>query len=105
MGGGQALRIGLKNPDQFGWVGGFAPSLFGKDPAELWRDEEATRSLRLLWLSCGDQDHLLPFVQTMNEELTRREVPHDWHVGSGEHEWKVWQVDLREFAPKLFRSR
>src|SRR5262249_31811866 len=29
MGGGQALRIGLKHPDRFAWVGGFSSALFG----------------------------------------------------------------------------
>src|SRR5205085_278844 len=30
MGGGQALRIGLKHLDTFTWVGGFSSALFGK---------------------------------------------------------------------------
>src|SRR5262249_5205930 len=30
MGGGQALTIGLRHPDQFAWVAGFSPAIAGK---------------------------------------------------------------------------
>src|SRR5437899_599620 len=29
MGGGQALRIGLKHLDKFAWIGGYSSALFG----------------------------------------------------------------------------
>src|SRR5262249_25434495 len=48
MGGGQALRIGLKHLDQFAWIGGFSSAIFGRQ-GDLLKDSAAvTKQLRLL---------------------------------------------------------
>jgi enterochelin esterase-like enzyme len=105
MGGGQALRIGLGHPDKFAWIGGFAASLSGQEPTDLLGDSAALkRMLKLLWLSCGDEDHLLEFNRSIHALLDQQGIPHMWHIGSGEHEWKVWRDDLRRFAARLFRD-
>src|SRR4029077_21233045 len=78
MGGGQALRIGLKNLDQFAWVGGFSSALFGN--AELIKDgPDATKKLRLLWVSCGDADMLMKGSEAFHQSLDKLQVPHVWH--------------------------
>jgi enterochelin esterase-like enzyme len=101
MGGGQALRIGLKNLDQFAWVGGFSSALPGN--AELIKDgPDATKKLRLLWVSCGDTDRLLKGSEAFHDTLDKLKVPHVWHVDSGGHTWQVWKNDLYLISQMLF---
>src|SRR5262249_47383593 len=97
LGGGQALSIGLKHPNQFAWVGAFSPSLAGKienDVTELLeRPPDGSDQRKLLWLSCGDADHLKLVDEALHHSLVAKDIPHVWHVGSGEHEWSVWKED------------
>ena len=59
MGGGQSLNFGLGNLDTFAWVGGFSSAPNTMPPAQLLRDPAVARQkLKLLWVSCGDQDSL-----------------------------------------------
>ena len=63
MGGGQSLNFGLGNLDKFAWIGGFSSAPNTKKPEELVPDsEEATKKLKLLWISCGDSDRLISFT-------------------------------------------
>jgi enterochelin esterase-like enzyme len=104
MGGGQALRIGLKNLDQFAWVGGFSSALFGN--AELITDgPDATKKLHLLWVSCGDSDTLLKGSEAFHTSLEKLQVPHIWHIDSGGHTWPVWKNDLYLISQMLFRDK
>jgi enterochelin esterase-like enzyme len=104
MGGGQALRIGLMNLDQFAWIGGFSSALFGN--SDLIKDgPDATKKLRLLWVSCGDKDSLLKRSTDFHDSLDKLNVPHVWHVDSGGHTWPVWKNDLYLISQKLFRDK
>jgi enterochelin esterase-like enzyme len=105
MGGGQALTIGLKRLDQFAWIGGFSSAARGRG-AELLSDRAAAaKQLRLLWLSCGDEDRLLDASKSFHEALEQEKIPHVWQVDSGGHTWPVWKNDLYWFAQLLFRER
>src|SRR5262249_31940413 len=104
MGGGQALTIGLRHPDTFAWVGGFSSAPLGRT-AGLVPGRAAAKKLRLLWVSCGDSDRLLDGSKSFHEALSRKKVPHVWHVDAGGHTWPVWKNDLYLFARKLFRDR
>ncbi len=104
MGGGQALRIGLKRLDTFAWVGGFSSG--GGSLDKLINDPEATtKQLRLLWLSCGDKDRLMDVSKVFHGALEDKKVPHVWHVDAGAHEWPVWKNDLYLFSEMLFRDK
>jgi enterochelin esterase-like enzyme len=77
MGGGQALNFGLGNLDQFAWVGGFSSAPNTKAPEVLVPDPELAREkLRLLWISCGDEDNLIRFSERTHQYLVKNEVPH-----------------------------
>jgi enterochelin esterase-like enzyme len=104
MGGGQALTIGLKHLDQFAYVGGFSSALFGNTGALVSDPATASKQLRLLWLSCGDEDRLMAASKTFHGSLEEKKVPHLWHVDSGAHTWPVWKNDLYLLAPRLFRD-
>jgi enterochelin esterase-like enzyme/outer membrane protein assembly factor BamB len=104
MGGGQALNIGLAHLDTFAWVGGFSAAPNTKSARALIPDPAAaTKKLRLLWISCGDEDSLLDQRKGLHATLDEMKVPHAWHVGSGGHDWTVWKSDLCLFSQRLFR--
>jgi enterochelin esterase-like enzyme len=104
MGGGQALTIGLRHLELFAYVGGFSSALFGNTSALVSDPAAAGKQLRLLWLSCGDDDRLMEASKTFHSSLEQKNVPHLWHVDSGGHSWPVWKNDLYLLAQRLFRS-
>jgi enterochelin esterase-like enzyme len=105
MGGGQALTIGLKHLDMFAHVGGFSSALFGRSADLVGNPAEASKKLRLLWLSCGDKDTLMDASKTFHGALTERKVPHIWHIDSGGHTFPVWRNDLYLISQMLFREK
>jgi enterochelin esterase-like enzyme len=104
MGGGQSLNFGLSNLKTFAWVGGFSSAPNTRSAGELLKDPaDATKKLKLLWVSCGDRDNLMRISQRFHDALEQKKVPHVWHVNSGGHDFRVWKTDLYHFAPLLFR--
>jgi enterochelin esterase-like enzyme len=104
MGGGQSLNFGLGHLDTFAWIGGFSSAPNTKTPKQLVPNpEEAIQKLKLLWVSCGDQDELIHLSQGFHAYLKEKNVPHIWHVDSGRHEWPVWKNDLYLFSQRIFR--
>jgi len=101
MGGGQALRIGLKHLDTFAYVGGFSSATRG----DLVPDKAQRAKLRLLWVSCGDKDRLMKGSEALHKALDDQKVPHVWHIDSGGHTWPVWRNDLYLLSQMLFRER
>jgi enterochelin esterase-like enzyme len=70
MGGGQSLNFGLGNLDKFAWIGGFSSAPDTKKPELLLPNpDDATKKLKLLWISCGDDDNLIAFSQRTNGYL------------------------------------
>ena len=64
MGGGQSLNFGLGNLDEFAWIGGFSSAPNTKKPELLLpHPDEAKKKLKLLWISCGDDDNLITFSE------------------------------------------
>jgi enterochelin esterase-like enzyme len=104
MGGGQTLNFGLGNLDTFAWIGAFSSAPNTK-PAEqlLAKPQEAAAKIKLLWLSCGDQDGLINISQRVHAYLKTQNIPHTWHVDSGKHDFAVWKNDLYLFTQKIFR--
>src|SRR5678816_2620721 len=105
MGGGQSLNFGLGNLDTFAWVGGFSSAPNTMPPAQLLRDPAVARQkLKLLWVSCGDQDSLFNISEGVHNYLVEQKVPHIWHVDiGGAHTFPVWKNDLDHVSTLLFR--
>jgi len=73
MGGGQSLNFGLRNLDQFAWIGGFSSAPNTKTPEELVPDPElAKNKLKLLWISCGASDRLITFSKRTHDYLAEK---------------------------------
>lgn len=103
MGGGQTLNFGLGNIDRFAWVGAFSAAPNTKEPQLLLPDPSRAKELKLLWISCGDQDRLMPFSKRTSDYLTDNKIPHIFYVEPGGHDFKVWKNDLYLFSQLLFK--
>jgi enterochelin esterase-like enzyme len=105
MGGSESLLTGLNNLDKFAWVGAFSsggiPDDFGKDFPGL--DAKANQQLRLLWIACGTEDHLITVNRNLREWLKTKNITHVDIETPGMHTWMVWRRNLAEFAALLFR--
>lgn len=104
MGGGQSLNFGLGNLDKFAWVGGFSSAPNTKAPEVLVPNPEATKQqLKLLWISCGDNDNLMSFSERTHLYLQQHRIPHIFYVEPGGHDFNVWKNDLYLFSQLLFK--
>ncbi len=104
MGGGQSLNFGLGNLDKFAWVGGFSSAPNTRKPEELVPDpEEAKKKLKLLFISCGDNDGLITFSKRTHDYLAEKAVPHIYYIEPGVHDFKVWKNGLYMFSQFLFK--
>ncbi|HVO74921.1 MAG TPA: alpha/beta hydrolase-fold protein [Ignavibacteriaceae bacterium] len=104
MGGGQSLNFGLGNLDKFSWIGAFSPAPNTKPPELLLPNpDEAKKKLKLLWISCGDDDGLIVFSRRTHEYLQANEVPHIYYIEPGVHDFKVWKNSLYMFSQLIFK--
>lgn len=106
MGGAESLLTGLNNLDKFAYVGAFSsggldknfpsdfPSLTAKDAANL----------RVLWIACGTDDHLIAVNRELKSYLKSQNVPFTDVETPGMHTWMVWRRNLIAFTPLLFRK-
>jgi enterochelin esterase-like enzyme len=112
MGGGQALRIGLANPDVFHWVLGFSAAVGGQfgETEQLLQKVTAdsagmNRKLRLLWISVGRQDFLYQADKQFAEALKAKGVNVTYKETEGGHFWNIWRANIHETAQMLFAPR
>ncbi len=127
MGGFGAVKIALKHPELFSFVGGISPamdvptrpfsikrigqwrhhrSIFGEwqgavqkqnDPYTLAEKADPTTT-PYFYLTCGDKEGLLPANRKFARMLSQRNFRYEFHVGSGGHNWVQWNANI----PGLF---
>jgi enterochelin esterase family protein len=106
MGGLESLETGLTHTGQFAWIGGFSSAVHNPGLSEkLATLDPKTANLRLLWIACGTDDHLIEpnrkfidFLKTKQMPVTQIETP-------GMHSWLVWRDNLIHFTPLLFQPK
>lgn len=104
MGGGQSLNFGLTHLDTFAWVGGFSSAPNTREPQELLPNPQQEKdNLKLLWISCGDEDNLMRISKRTHQYLEDHNVPHIFYVEPGGHDFEVWKNDLYQFSQLLFK--
>ena len=129
MGGFGAVVLALKHPDLFTFAGGLSSALdvptrqfslrrmaqyrghaqiFGawgsetrraNNPFVLAESADAAK-VPYFYLSCGEQEGLLPANQRFAALLKKRGFKYEFHSGPGGHDWSQWNGKL----PKLFGS-
>jgi enterochelin esterase-like enzyme len=104
MGGAESLLTGLNNLDKFGYVGSFSAGGLGEDYDVLFPklDQSANKDLKLLWIACGTEDHLIDTNRKFRDMLSAKYVRFTPVETPGMHTWMVWRRNLAAFAPLLF---
>lgn len=123
MGGFGAVKIALRHPELFAFVGGLSSALdvpsrpfslkrigqwshhrviFGpwgsatrheNDPFALARSADVATA-PFFYLTCGEQEGLLPANHRFANLLEQRHFHHEFHVVSGGHDWTQWNARL-----------
>jgi putative tributyrin esterase len=123
MGGFGAVKLALRHPDQYAFVGGLssaldAPgrpfsiarigqyrhyrSIFGpvdsasrreNDPFVLARSVDPAK-MPYFFLTCGDNEGLLATNRNFAQVLEQRHFPYEFHIVPGGHDWKQWNARL-----------
>jgi putative tributyrin esterase len=129
MGGYGAVKLALSHPDLFVFAAGISPavdvpsrpfsikriqqwrhhrSIFGPwgsqarrngDPFALARSADPART-PYLFLTCGEQEGLLPANRNFAGLLENRHFRYEFHVVPGGHDWNQWDKRL----PSMFES-
>jgi enterochelin esterase-like enzyme len=107
MGGAESLLTGLNHIDQFAWVGAFSSGAITEDFNTQFPtlDSKANSKLRLLWVACGTEDHLIDINRKFRDWLKSKDVNHTDIETPGMHTWMVWRRNLTDYASLLFQSR
>jgi enterochelin esterase-like enzyme len=105
MGGGQTFNFAFGNMDTFAWMGAFSAAPNTKQPpSQLIPDpEEAKEKMKLIMISCGNQDGLFRISRAVHEYLVENEVPHVWHVDDKGHDPSHWSESLWYFSQQVFQ--
>jgi enterochelin esterase family protein len=119
MGAMQSVAIGLAHPEMFHYVlaysGGFGSLGVESASADVetqtpWKEllanpAEAKKSLRLLFLGCGqDEAGMLAPGKKLASLLKDRGIHAEWADHPGGHVFSVWRNHLNESLPMLFRK-
>jgi enterochelin esterase family protein len=98
--------VGLNALDRFAWIGAFSSGGLTEDFEKQFSglDSKANSQLRLLLVSCGRDDRLLPMNIKLRDWLASKGVQHRWQETAGAHSWQVWRRAIAEFAPLLFQE-
>jgi enterochelin esterase family protein len=105
MGGSESLMVGLNHLERFSWVGAFSSGGLNTNyTAEFPSlNEKANKKLKLLWIGCGEQDHLINDNQKFRDWLQSQGVHCTWVQTPGQHSFRVWRRYLAQLAPLLFK--
>jgi len=105
MGGSESLLSGLNTLDKFAWIGAFSPGgitpEFDNEFPSL--DEKSNPQIRLLWIACGSDDHLIDINRALRTWLASKKINHVAIETPGAHTWMVWRRNLTDFTQLLFR--
>jgi S-formylglutathione hydrolase FrmB len=129
MGGYGAVKLALSHPELFVFAGGISPaidvpsrpfsikriqqwrhhsSIFGPwgsqvrrngDPFVLARSADPAKT-PYLFLTCGEQEGLLPANRNFGALLEHRHFRYEFHIVPGGHDWNQWDERL----PGVFQS-
>ncbi|MGW4682001.1 alpha/beta hydrolase [Micromonospora taraxaci] len=102
MGGGQAFGVLRAYPGQFAYVAAFSAGFGSGTGVDVEAINNGTRMLRLY---VGDQtDFVYPSVMASLTTLDNLGIRYEFDgVTPGPHGWDVWQKNLIDLAPRLFK--
>lgn len=98
-GGGWTVNIGLTHYELFGALGLHSPAVRVEDSAyvERWIRNLPPAEWPRVWIDAGDQDGELSSVRAFESLLSRYQVPHEWHLYTGDHSENYWRLHVAEY--------
>jgi enterochelin esterase-like enzyme len=98
-GGGWTIRLGFEHWDMFGILGLHSPVIFVDDGEFLWKwlDAIPRDSFPRLWIDIGEQDGELTNARTLENLLTMRSLPHEFHLYQGAHTEQYWSGHVDQY--------
>ena len=96
-----AVHIGLSRPDLFSRVGVHSGFVFFSDNQELysWLHDPPPDMIPHIYMDVGDKDR--PEIANgsawLENYLTRFDIPHEWHLYTGEHNDVYWQAHIEDY--------
>ncbi|MEV0162036.1 alpha/beta hydrolase-fold protein [Nonomuraea fuscirosea] len=102
MGGGQTFGMLKANPGQFAYVAAFSAGFGSGAGVDAQAINDGTRLLRLY---VGDRtDFVYPSFMASLDTLNTLGIRYEFDgVTPGPHGWDVWQKNLIDLAPRLFK--
>ena len=70
-------------------------------------DPEAMKSVKW-YFDCGDDDHLYEGNSLIHIAMKKKEIPHEFRIRDGAHNWTYWRESLPEvlgFVSETFRQK
>lgn len=58
-----------------------------------------------LYLSCGKDDFILGATVAFADTLKNLDVPYEYHISEGEHQWDVWDSEVYRFMKWILEIR
>jgi enterochelin esterase-like enzyme len=91
--------LGIENWEQFAAIGTHSvPNApYSEVRLKSLLDEIPAGSVPRIWMDTGDMDRYRKSAKEFEELLTRRGVPHEWHLNEGAHEEAYWQAYLEDY--------
>jgi len=116
MGGREALFIGIRMPETFGYIGAFSPApglLPMEHPNDRHHEGQLTEGGMTLpdeykdktyILMCnGDQEEMFSYISTAyRNAFDNNGVKYEYYVTDGGHDFRVWKNGLYHFVWKIF---
>ncbi|MCX6055454.1 MAG: alpha/beta hydrolase-fold protein [Chloroflexi bacterium] len=98
-GGGWAIRLGMRNFDLFGAIGGHS---FALPEIDNWwpihqLESHAVEEFPRIYIDRGDQDYLCAGIDDYEKLLTFTKIPHEYHTAPGTHGVAYWQLHVQEY--------
>jgi len=106
MGGSESLLAGLNHLDKFAWIGAFSSGglEYQEFSAEFpGLDANVNKKVKLLWIACGTDDHLININRKFKAWLKEKGVQYTDIETPSAHTWMVWRRNLAAVAPLLFQ--
>ena len=112
MGGLQTLYAGIRNHQQFSYLGVFSSGWFANnvtlsDPQYAFMKENAAainNNIKQLWVSMGGKEDIAHNnCQVMLSKFDEMKIKYTYSEYPGGHAWPVWRNNLYAFAPLLFK--
>ena len=98
-GGSWAVRLGFSYGELFGAIGAHSlPPFYGTDThMPGWLAAIPEGELPRVWMDIGQSDPYLQPASAFETLLTRMDIPHEWHLNSGNHTEAYWSAHVEEY--------